>query len=77
MDAKWIAALVVLFSAIMGFAKGMGAKAGARKARQEGAERAEKFEGRIADAEEEAEFNKPLADRLRDARERIRGRRTK
>jgi hypothetical protein len=75
LDAKWVAALIVLVSGILGFFKAMGAAEGASKERKKQATRNEKFEGRLADAEEEAEFNKPLADRLRDARGRISRRR--
>ena len=75
LDPKVIAVILVAVSAVLGFFKAMGVKEGARKERHEGAARMEAFEGRLADAEEEAEFNKPLADRFSDMRERIRRRR--
>lgn len=75
MDAKWITAIIVAFSALIAFVRSMGKADGAREARKETAEREEKFEGILADARETIELGKSDVDRARALRDRIQRRR--
>lgn len=66
-----ILGIIVFISMVLGMVKAWGYRSGSSNERKRGAERAEKFEGILADAKETLELSKSNVDRARALRDRI------
>ena len=75
MENSIIAIIIVAVGGVLAWVRTRGMEAGASAERKKTAVVVEQMEGRIADAEAEVEHNKPLANKLASARERIARRR--
>ncbi len=74
MEWLWLIG-VALAAAFFSVVRANGKRAGHQEAQHEAATVAEQLDGRLADAELEAELNKPLLAKLAALRERIKSRR--